>query len=403
VEHRLVTAIEEALRWDGPGALGHEFARGHLADPDLPQRLMTPTGLLDLVMRRHLGYPQLRCFAEGQDLHTSRYLSEVVNRRRQAFRQVDMAALGAVLRGGGTMVLDSVSVFDPTLEVACRALGWWAGELVSVNAYLAAGDTPGFNLHWDDHDVICVQLAGHKSWEVRGASRPVPMYRDSERNPTPPEEVVWSGTMEPGDVMQIPRGHWHAATRTGSGDGCSLHLTFGITKRTGTTWISYLSDAARAHDLFRTDLETKDGPADAQILALRLAQLAKEHDPASYRAHVWANTPAARHVPYVPALGPLEAVAAITEYEPDITTTGDRVEVVAAGKKLTFAGRAEPALRVLLSGHPVPLQAADPDTQELARLLVEEGLCTTLSDESSSGYTGLLSPVTLSKVLSTSA
>lgn len=44
MEHRLVTAIQKALGWDGPALLGADFARGELADPGLPERLMTPTG-----------------------------------------------------------------------------------------------------------------------------------------------------------------------------------------------------------------------------------------------------------------------------------------------------------------------------------------------------------------------
>ncbi|MGH3831563.1 MAG: JmjC domain-containing protein [Pseudonocardiaceae bacterium] len=36
-------------------------------------------------------------------------------------------------------------------------------------------NTAGFDLHWDDHDVIVVQLAGSKMWEVRGTSRPAPL------------------------------------------------------------------------------------------------------------------------------------------------------------------------------------------------------------------------------------
>lgn len=66
------------------------------------------------------------------------------------------------------VVLDHVDSFDPTLEVAYRALSWWSGELTSANAYLAVGETNGFHLHWDDHEVIAVQLSGEKSWEVRG-------------------------------------------------------------------------------------------------------------------------------------------------------------------------------------------------------------------------------------------
>ena len=132
--------------------MGAAFARGRLADPDLPSRLLTPHKLLDLIKRRHLVNPQLRCYTEGEEIHPSTFLSIAVNRRRQAVSQADMAALGRILNDGGTVVLDHVDFFDPTLEVACRALGWWSGELTSANAYLAVGDTDGFHLHWDDHE-----------------------------------------------------------------------------------------------------------------------------------------------------------------------------------------------------------------------------------------------------------
>jgi hypothetical protein len=396
MEHRLVTAIQKALGWDAPALLGADFARGELADPGLPERLMTPTRLLDLVMHRHLSNPQLRMYAQGEELHPSLYLAETMNRRRQAVRQADMARVGAILNGGGTLVLDSVDVFDRTIQTACRALGWWSGELVSANMYLAVGDTAGFHLHWDDHDVICVQLAGRKSWEVRGASRPHPMYRDAERNTEPATDVIWTGTMEPGDVMHIPRGYWHTATRVGSGEGCSLHVTFGITRRTGVTWINHLSDVARTENVFRTDLEGASA-ADRKLLITQLANLAIGHDPARYLADLRATTPAPRHLPYVSAFGPLTGIVAVTEFEPVITTKDATVEVVAAGKRLTFAARTEHAVRTMLSGHPVGLAEADEVTMRLAEHLIKEGLCEPLTAESSSGYTGLVPPASCSK------
>ncbi|MFJ9961281.1 JmjC domain-containing protein [Streptomyces avermitilis] len=395
MEHRLVTGIEEALGWGGPGPVGTAFARGHLADPDLITRLMTPNRLLETIRHRHLANPQLRCYAEGDEVHPSLFLSTNVNRRRQAVSQADMAALGRILNGGGTVVLDHADSFGPTLEVACRALGWWSGELTSANAYLAVGDTDGFNLHWDDHDVIAVQLSGEKSWEVRGPSRPAPMYRDAERNLTPSEEVLWKGTMRAGDVMHIPRGFWHTATRIGSGnDGHSLHVTFGLTKRTGVTWANFLSDTARADEDFRTDLERSDDTADGDVLAAKLTDLAREYDPKRYLAELRANTPPARHMPHIPVFGPLEYVAAVTEFEPVITPSGDSVQVVGGGKRLTFHGRAEPALRSLLSGHPVHLTDDDQDLTTLAEHLIQEGLCAPLTAESLSAYTGLVTPDT---------
>lgn len=398
MEHRLVTGIEKALGWDGPDAIGTTFARGQLEDPGLAERLMTPHRLLDTVMRRHLTNPQLRCFAEGREMLPSSYLADAVTRRRQSTRRADMAGLGAILNAGGTMVLDSVDAFDPTLEVACRALGWWSGELVSVNAYLAVGDTAGFSLHWDDHDVIAVQVAGEKSWQVRGASRAAPLYRDAQRNLTPSDDVLWAGTMRAGEVMHIPRGFWHTATRVGSGgDGYSLHLTFGITRRTGVSWINALSDAARAELLFRTDLDPRGGPSAGERLIAALGDLARDHDPQRYLADLRANTPAARHIPHIPAFGAPEAAVAVTEFAPVITVSDTQVMVIGAEKRLTFAGRAEPGVRALLSGHPVSLAGADQDVKDVAELLIQEGLCAPLTGESSSGYTDLVPAVTYSK------
>ncbi|MGW7304012.1 JmjC domain-containing protein [Streptomyces sp. NPDC054835] len=397
MEHRLVTHIEKALGWDGPGSVGTAFARGRLTDPELPARLLTPHKLLDLIKRRHLANPQLRCYAESNEIHPSTFLSTNVNRRRQAVSQADMAALGRILNEGGTAVLDHVDFFDPTLEVACRALGWWSGELTSANAYLAVGETDGFHLHWDDHEVIAVQLSGEKSWEVRGPSRPAPMYRDAERNRTPSEEVLWKGTMRAGDVMHIPRGFWHTATRLGSGSGGhSLHVTFGFTKRTGVTWANFLSDAARADEVFRRDLEGAEGTAH-KVLTDKLSALAATYSPERYLDELRSNTPPARHMPYVAAFGRPEGVAAVTEFAPSIIRSGDTVQVSGGGKRLTLHERAEPGLRALLSGHPVYLDGADEDTTTLADLLITEGLCEPLTAMSSSGYTGLVTPVTYSK------
>ncbi len=63
--------------------------------------------------------------------------------------------------------------------------------------------------------------------------------------------------------MHIPRGWWHQATRTGQGSGFSLHATFGLTRRTGIDWLTWIADQARADELFRHDLD-QDSTPDAQ-------------------------------------------------------------------------------------------------------------------------------------------
>ncbi|QVJ01006.1 cupin [Nocardiopsis eucommiae] len=405
MEHRFVQEIERALNWSGPFMLGKEFAHGSMTDPALPSRLLTPYKLLDLIMRRSLATPQFRCFQAGEELHPSRFLSDTVSRRGQSVRVPDMSRLGRLLEEGCTLVLDEANFFDPTMEVSCRALQWWSHELVQVNTYLTTQNAAGFSLHWDDHDVVIVQLSGEKSWEIRGTSRPAPMYRDAESNNEPPEDVLWTGTMSPGDIMHIPRGYWHQATRTDRGDGYSLHATFGFVKRAGANWIAWLADRSREHELFRLDLERwatrKSAETQQETLVHAAAELLKAHPPAEFLSTREKQRPAPRHIPHIPIFGDLNEVVCVTEFPPHIEQEGDFITVQGAGKKITFTTKAAPALRMLLSGTPVNVAAAaeytDIDAAQLADVLTKEGLCAQLTPELSLGYTDLVTNEIFSK------
>ncbi|SDC24935.1 JmjC domain-containing protein [Actinokineospora iranica] len=394
MKHLAVELFQIALGWDGPQKLGREFALGHLGDTGLCSRLLTPSKLLDVVMRRSLAAPQIRCLQNGTDLSPDSYMGSQIN----GMPMVDMQAVGRLLRSGCTIVLDAVDLFDPTMEVACRALQWWSHELVQVNCYLTTGSAPGFPLHWDDHDVLIVQLSGEKTWEVRGPSRVAPLYRDAEPNTAPSANVIWSGSMLPGDVMHIPRGHWHQATRTDRADGHSLHATFGITKRTGVDWLLWLADHSREHELFRHDLDRWDTKLEGQPNAAQLEDefeaLRKRFTPDTYLSSREHQQRPSRHVATHNVFGPPTSVVCVTDFPPDIKPCGDTIEVLAVGKRLTFAARAEPALRRLLSGHPETIEQVGNDTgldaTILAETLVEEGLCAELTDELAAGYQGLV-------------
>jgi hypothetical protein len=403
VDHHLIESIEKALGWNSSQPLGLSFARGSMDNANLCARLLTPTRLLDSIMRRSLSSPQFRCFQGGVELHPDAYLANAVSRRGQSLSMARMDRLGKLIRSGCTIVLDSFDTFDPTMEVTCRALQWWSRELVQVNTYLTTNDAAGFDLHWDDHDVMIVQLGGEKLWEVRGASRAVPMYRDAEPNSEPSNDIVWSGTMRPGDVMHIPRGYWHQATRTDKGDGYSLHITFGFVKRTGVDWLTWVADRAREHELFRHDL-IRDGGNDQadqeQALRALVPELLRKYDADVFLATREQERSAHRHVSTFGTFGKPTDVVCVSEFPPRIDVRGDTVDVSAAGKVITFAAKAERALRTLLSGNPANLSevthAAGIDAAVLAETLMEVGLCAELTDELATGFNGLVGDTTVS-------
>ncbi|MFD9689866.1 JmjC domain-containing protein [Kitasatospora sp. NPDC059146] len=396
MEHRLVSAIETALGWQSSEPIGTGFMLGRIEDDALLSRILTPDKLLDIAMRRSLNRPQFRAFQMGEEVHPAVYFTDTVSPRGQSVPMTNMHRLGDLLRQGATLIMDQVNVFDPTMEVACRALQWWAHERVQVNAYLTTNDAAGFPLHWDDHDVIIVQLSGEKDWEVRATSRAVPMYRDADPNSTPSDTVIFNGALQAGDVMHIPRGHWHQATRTGSGAGHSLHVTFGVTRRTGASWMAWLGDWCREQEVFRHDLDHRGTGSSALVEAA--TRLVGRHGPEDFLTAYGLQTAPGRHVPFLGISGPPRTVVCTTHFPPRIKENGDTVDVTAAGKKLTVAAKAVPSLRLLLSGRPVPLEraaaTAGDEIHEVAAILIKEELCAPLTDELSSGYTGLVTDAT---------
>ncbi len=397
MDHRLVQHIEKALGWAGPQPIGAEFGFGRIPDPSLCDRLLNPRKLLGLILRRSLTHPQLRCLQHGKDLHPTAYLTVTTTGRGQHIEVADMRRLGCLLREGATLVLDDVSPLDATLEVACRALSWWSGEITRVNTYLTTHDASGWGLHWDSHDVLCVQLAGQKSWEVRGPSRPVPMARDADLNLQPSTELVWSGTMRTGDVMHIPRGWWHQATRTGQGNGYSLHATFGLTRRTGVDWLAWIADQARANELFRRDLDQHSTPdAQQRELATAATRLIQTHCPADYLTTRQRERTSTRHVATFGVFGPPDAVACVTDFPPRLHTRDGKAIILAAGKKITVPADILPALRPLLSGQPADIHeittATGIDTGALADALITEGICAEVTPDLAEGYAGMLTP-----------
>lgn len=400
MDHRLVQAVEKSLRWSGPERIGREFARGTLIDTGLRSRLLTPARMLDLVMRRSLAPHRLRCLVNGADIHPQGYLTMSTTRRGYSVPVADMRRIGSLLQSGCTLILDQTNVYDPTLEVACRAFQWWSRETVQVNTYLTTGPAAGFDLHWDDHDVIVVQLAGEKSWEVRGPSRPAPMFRDSSPSYEPSHDIVWEGTVEAGEVMHIPRGYWHRATRQEQGDGYSLHATFGFHKQTGVNWLAWLVDQSREHELFRHDLNrwaaTDERVAQEHEIARAFADLLHDRSSDNFLAMRERQRSPGRAVVTHGIFGVPSIVACVADFAPSIDRDGEQVIVRTAGKEITFRDKALPALNVLLSGGPVNVEqvgiATGVDAVLLAEVLVEEEVCAEVTAELASGYADLVIP-----------
>ncbi|WP_413754966.1 JmjC domain-containing protein [Streptomyces sp. MMBL 11-3] len=399
MRHQMVHAFTASLGWQTPTNIPG-FARGTLSDPAMAKRLMTPYQLLRTLEGGNLPRACVQLRSADGKLPQSNYFHAAPPADRDV---INMEVVGDTLNRGGTLIAGDLHHFSPVLTVLCRALSWLTDARVGVNAYLTVGSTSAFKIHYDTHDVLVVQVSGHKHWEVRGQTMPAPVGKPyAVPRGEPSEDILWSGTVSPGDVMLIPRGNWHVASRVQEeGPGHSLHLTFGIHKLTGLDWITTLAKRAAAELPFRLDLDHPDHDQTDRpdTLVDHLARIAREVTPARAAEFIHGNQRVQRHVPYVAGLGEIHMVAAVTRFRPTVEKRDESLVVTGGGKKMTleFDPGIERRLQILLSGHPVQLPPADTDplAHRLAHTLIREGLCAVLTKDLSVGYDGMMETLTL--------
>ena len=241
-----------------------------------------------------LGPPRLKLEKGGQQVGRGVF-RERRPRPGQVLHDIDVAGLQAELRDGATLVLDAVHEMHEPLRRLCAGLAAEFHAHSQANLYACWGESQGFDVHWDDHDVFVVQVDGAKRWDLYGFTRAAPLRREREPAEAPthqPQQIV----LEAGDMLYLPRGYWHAAAGLGEP---SLHLTIGLSRKTGVDLLHWLADEAMAEEAVRADLdlEQDDARLGAQVAEVLGAALASG-DPAElgrrYRRGVEG---AARHRP----------------------------------------------------------------------------------------------------------
>ena len=171
--------------------------------------------------------------------------------------RVDTALMYEKLNQGGTLTVAGVSNLDPLLRSVCDSLGLLFGIRTGANVYASSKPERGLGLHWDDHDVLIIQIDGRKLWDVYEPTRPYPLRGDTEPNESRPSDPALSVTLEPGDLLYIPRGWWHDVVAL---DEPTLHLTISLHWKTGADYLSWLAKQMTDDDLIRQDLPI-DGPS----------------------------------------------------------------------------------------------------------------------------------------------
>jgi hypothetical protein len=127
-------------------------------------------------------------------------------------------------RDGYTVVINDLQKRSLTVAELCRSVEARFFCRANVNLYRTAAGCAGLDCHYDDDDVIVIQLRGHKVWQT---------YQHRDRLPLGESSYHLGDigqadrrlSMRPGDVLYMPRGTPHQAAAQAS---ASLHLTISL-------------------------------------------------------------------------------------------------------------------------------------------------------------------------------
>ncbi|MFN4100428.1 MAG: cupin domain-containing protein [Pararhodobacter sp.] len=295
---------------------------------------------------------------------------------------------------GATVVLPGLQKRLPNLAAHCRSLETVFSCDLQTNIYFTPEGSQGFRTHYDSHDVIVLQIAGSKTWNIYESSASELPLRAQAFNPDgfEPGALIDTFTLHAGDMCYVPRGVVHDARAT---EELSLHITTGLL---AAHWIDLVVEAVSQLALkdvaFRRAMppgyagEGFDRTAARKTFA-ELMQKAVAAIDADQTLDGFAEEFRRRRAPLVPGqlmqLFGSELIEPGTELRrrPDlihaIGVTGDEVILSVHGAEVVFPAHAEVPLRDALTrpGFRVGDLAGDLDDEGqvvLARRLVREGV-----------------------------
>jgi ribosomal protein L16 Arg81 hydroxylase len=166
-------------------------------------------------------------------------------------------------QAGATLIIDYVHKLIPEIAQFASALRYQIGHPVQMNLYCSMPGRQGFKCHYDTHDVFILQIDGTKAWTVFSDTLKFPLKdQKSVDLPPPDSEPALECILKPGDLLYIPRGHWHYAVAT---EQPSLHLTLGVLGKTGIDLLEWLVSELKQDEVWRRNLPllTDSDPAMA--------------------------------------------------------------------------------------------------------------------------------------------
>lgn len=177
---------------------------------------------------------------------------------------------------GATLIIDQVDKRLPEITQLANAIrhDLGLGHRTQVNAYCSWPGKQGFDCHYDTHEVFILQTEGCKEWFVFTDTIKAPLPNQTPGETSPPDTPPYiQTTLHPGDLLYIPRGHWHYAIAK---DQPSVHLTLGVHCRKGIDLLDWLKVELKEQQHWRVNLPPGINQLHSETLEKHLENLTQD-------------------------------------------------------------------------------------------------------------------------------
>lgn len=169
---------------------------------------------------------EIRMVKNGSIINKNQYLQYIKDSDEDIIEEINADEVLAGFHNGQTIILESIHKRLSKLSILCRYLEKELNCNIRTNLYLTPPDSQGFLPHYDNHDVIILQIYGEKEWTLYESenipiskNEPGKIFNQDSKN------KVSEFILRNGDILYIPRGYIHSAS---TNNESSAHLTIGI-------------------------------------------------------------------------------------------------------------------------------------------------------------------------------
>jgi ribosomal protein L16 Arg81 hydroxylase len=189
----------------------------------------------------------LRVVRESTPIPTSLYIKQ---------GRLVSAALSNLLDQGVSLIFNQLDKHVPALRVLCKNIARDTSEQITAAAIVTSGRGGALECHYDPEDLIILQVAGTKRWQVFGPSVADPLQDAAAARP-PQGPAVFDHVLQPGDFLFLPAGQWHHCE---NGPHRSLHVGIFFDPPNGRHLMTPLASQLLSDEIFRRPLTRHSSP-----------------------------------------------------------------------------------------------------------------------------------------------